>query len=679
MIDERERFERAFELFEMPEPAFERMLGRRDRKQRNRRIAAGIVGLLLVALVVGGWLGAITLDRSRPAEETPTPAPAGTVTFESPLYGYAIEIPGDWTVSPANIEWRWGESLDEGSWPPYGRDDAFSHEDGGLLVSAMAIPLDMTETAWLDHTEATISESCGEPSVVEPFAIDGTPGRLVESCYGRTIFVAAAGRGYELWGYDESLRPVIETMRLPTQPPTERPASADAFRGIWPQDTLEDAELAQAAANAGDPAYAWQTSWLDGSYEAERVATRYLEEQLGWDAYRGLGGGGTCSNADGRGSPRVCVSEQFVLRCEPGLTNPAYPSLGCAPADGNRFETVLVRLEQLVDPGRDGIWIVTRWDPLPPFEQTVPPTPGEIEDLITRFAQARIAGEGADAFLLEGFGQVPALHATSGGEPYEAFEIVSVSEPQFPSGEVVVTLRMLASGGDIVVEQLLAVLQRSSDHPRLPDGLWIEGRDAGTENGEPVPELYGILGGRVTFSAAEPWFSPWWNGVGEGDETILSGGNVVAPGPVYFVVLADPWLPQPGCTGVRVPVAELVEGILASPDLVTSEPVTTTVGGVEATSFDVERTPTAKSCQGGNEFAKGVPVVIAHGGEPTGRHPFAVQNDTRMRIYLLELSGEPAETLAIMVIASTAEFDRVVEAAVPIVESMAFGEGSGGS
>jgi hypothetical protein len=32
-----------------------------------------------------------------------------------------------------------------------------------------------------------------------------------------------------------------------------------------------------------------------------------------------------------------------------------------------------------------------------------------------------------------------------------------------------------------------------------------------------------------------------------------------------------------------------------------------------------------------------------------------------------------------MVIASTAEFDRVVEAAVPIVESMAFGEGSGGS
>jgi hypothetical protein len=45
MIEERERYERAFQKFQMTEPAWEILVDRRDRKRRNKRIAAGVVGI----------------------------------------------------------------------------------------------------------------------------------------------------------------------------------------------------------------------------------------------------------------------------------------------------------------------------------------------------------------------------------------------------------------------------------------------------------------------------------------------------------------------------------------------------------------------------------------------------------------------------------------------------------
>lgn len=67
MIDQRERFERAFQRFEMPEPAFERLARRRERKQRNQRVAAGAVGL--VVFVASVW--AVTSRDPAGSERTP--------------------------------------------------------------------------------------------------------------------------------------------------------------------------------------------------------------------------------------------------------------------------------------------------------------------------------------------------------------------------------------------------------------------------------------------------------------------------------------------------------------------------------------------------------------------------------------------------------------------------------
>jgi hypothetical protein len=75
MIDERERFEEAFELFDRPEPAWDRLIRRRERKRRNQRIAAGVVGIAVFVAAVWIVTSGLSLDRSEKSV-----APAGEVT-----------------------------------------------------------------------------------------------------------------------------------------------------------------------------------------------------------------------------------------------------------------------------------------------------------------------------------------------------------------------------------------------------------------------------------------------------------------------------------------------------------------------------------------------------------------------------------------------------------------------
>jgi Tol biopolymer transport system component len=83
VIEERELFERAVQRFAPPDGSFERLVDRRDRKQRNKRVSAGVVALLLAVLVIGAALRAI--DASRTAPATPNPLPPsvsnGDVSF----------------------------------------------------------------------------------------------------------------------------------------------------------------------------------------------------------------------------------------------------------------------------------------------------------------------------------------------------------------------------------------------------------------------------------------------------------------------------------------------------------------------------------------------------------------------------------------------------------------------
>ena len=116
----------------------------------------------------------------------------------------------------------------------------------------------------------------------------------------------------------------------------------------------------------------------------------------------------------------------------------------------------------------------------------VPPTEAELVDGLEAFLSARVAGEGADAYLTEGFynprPRVPLLYATTEGHRYERFEIVSVEGPRWPAGLYTVTVRLFARGGEDVVEQEFAVWPGSRGQLTLdtPGGL---GLGSTSENG----------------------------------------------------------------------------------------------------------------------------------------------------------------------------------------------------
>ena len=69
-----ETLERIARRIPIPEPAYERVLRRRDRKRRNQRIAAGVVGIAVFVAAVWIVTSVGFLDRS----ETPVPAVSGT-------------------------------------------------------------------------------------------------------------------------------------------------------------------------------------------------------------------------------------------------------------------------------------------------------------------------------------------------------------------------------------------------------------------------------------------------------------------------------------------------------------------------------------------------------------------------------------------------------------------------
>jgi hypothetical protein len=78
VIDEREIVRRAVEALDPPEPAYERLRHRRDRKRRNQRITAGVVGIAVFVAAVWIVTSGLSLDRS----ETPAatgPAETGPV------------------------------------------------------------------------------------------------------------------------------------------------------------------------------------------------------------------------------------------------------------------------------------------------------------------------------------------------------------------------------------------------------------------------------------------------------------------------------------------------------------------------------------------------------------------------------------------------------------------------
>ena len=98
MIDEREIVRRAVEALDPPEPAFERLRHRRDRKRRNQRIAAGVVGIAVFVAAVWIVTSGGRFDRTQTPAVRPTPPPS-------------VDSPGTFEDVHGWIAFRTGEDL----------------------------------------------------------------------------------------------------------------------------------------------------------------------------------------------------------------------------------------------------------------------------------------------------------------------------------------------------------------------------------------------------------------------------------------------------------------------------------------------------------------------------------------------------------------------------------------
>ena len=483
---------------------------------------------------------------------------------------------------------------------------------------------------------------------------------------------------------------------------TEEPSPEPTFSGtiMWPQSSLQEAEEAQRLADAGDPRYTWQVLGpvsFNDPRQTEFI-TRFLQEELGWEEFDLSGFPGLYA-----GVPDDRPWEFLAVRCAPGQTNPLYPNdpqgRGCAPTiDEYRYETVYVSAGEPVRPDDpSAIWVVTRWKMLQPSDvhvtltryhddngagrnqvrQVVPPTDAEATALLEAFLQARVDGEGAEEYLSPATSQIPLLYAATSGDPYERSEFELVQGPVWPGGWREFTVRLFAAGASTVVEQPFLVERDEDGRPVLVygtldpfEGLFGMGDVLTRENGGGLVEPYEFLDGEVTFDAAWPWdwyvggwgFTPTMTTLQFDDPDQSAGfGQLLA-------VVADPLPVESGCRQGPAPAdAEaLARSIRSDPDLEATEPVAVSVGGIEALRMDVVAATGASVCEEG----PAAQVVTPNDHDWYG---VFLKHGERMRLYLLDLpEGLSARILAIAISAPEADFEHVMEAAEPIVDSLEF-------
>jgi len=330
----------------------------------------------------------------------------------------------------------------------------------------------------------------------------------------------------------------------------------------------------------------------------------------------------------------------------------------------------------------------------PSFVPTATPLSEEfrVTALLNGFLQARIAGEGAEAYL-EGAEYSnhfpPLLYQTTSGARYDRAEFEPVSGIEWPYERDAYKVRLFA--GDTVVEQLMFW---GADYPlKLIYTDFGYGTEIAptTENGQPVASTYKYLGGQVTLRAAHPWVMS--NSDGNGFGRLTPEGPGVAPTTDggqrtewdELFIMGDPeHVPfDEGCLSgtTAVDATSLADSIRSDPSLETTAPAAVTVGGANGVMMNVRRFSGASLCASVNEdgsFTDHWPVLYPIFSQASERNEFnghySYQSTGEwMKLYLLDApEGASLQVLAIAIAAPRTTFDRAVEAAAPVLDSIEF-------
>src|SRR5262245_16842204 len=206
----------------MPD-AFDRVLARRDRKQRNQRVAAGVLGIAVIALVAIGFV------RLFGSEPTPATDP------QSPLFG--VWVPTSEAEDPTQTM------------------IVSLADDGAVEVTVLD-----DFAPWCTRTPSTMTGT-GQ--------IEGTTRLVIPApvftCDGGQAFLTLSGPELAERLRDWTLVLDPQSDRLSDglggewrRAGEDRGESLVGLEPVWPQTSLEEVRQAQEFADAGDPAYTWQ-------------------------------------------------------------------------------------------------------------------------------------------------------------------------------------------------------------------------------------------------------------------------------------------------------------------------------------------------------------------------------------------------------------------------------------
>jgi hypothetical protein len=249
-----------------------------------------------------------------------------------------------------------------------------------------------------------------------------------------------------------------------------------------------------------------------------------------------------------------------------------------------------------------------------------------------------------------------------GSERDVLIELAPTGAARRPAWRRVVFKSALGAAAVAALVVALAAIDWRGDEP---DPAATDGND-----GQAGAEAYSFLDGEVTFAAPSPWFCTR-SRIGTCGFMVYDHSPTLST--LYFdsqheglAVLADPRPVGIGCEPGPAPAdAEaLAQTIASDPDLGATEPTAVRIAGTDALQLDV----VVKSQTSGCADA----VVLT--ADSTPENTAGAWAGQRMRLYLLDTPGGSARILAIAIF-THGQFETVVKAAAPIVDSFQFHTG----
>lgn len=129
MNETRDVLERVGERFDFPDHAFERMLRRRDRRQRNRRVGTIVVALAAAAVAIGGSIEVLRSINSKTATQ---PGGDGRIVFVAP--GNCRPVNRLFTMAPDGTDIKRLVARPNAEYPHWSPDGSKVAFDDGSVV-----------------------------------------------------------------------------------------------------------------------------------------------------------------------------------------------------------------------------------------------------------------------------------------------------------------------------------------------------------------------------------------------------------------------------------------------------------------------------------------------------------------------------------------------------------------